>query len=93
MPIWRLMTSKISRINLSDLINLVLLTVFTYFLSVGRQLKPIADDYCNWSVSNNGPFDAALRMWKNWDGGFVNTYLNSLLVGMPLRLFGFKNGS
>ena len=32
-------------------------------------------------------------MFKHWDGGLFSTFLNVLLVGAPLRIFGFQSGS
>lgn len=55
-------------------------------------VRPIADDYCNFSLSKKGILHATKYQFQNWDGNIVSMASNAAIAGRPLNLFGFEHG-
>lgn len=53
-------------------------------LVVGRQLRPLADDYCLAMWAGDGLFGGMQTILRTWSGDAVIAFSNVLFVGLPL---------
>jgi hypothetical protein len=61
-----------------------LVSILAYTLWTSRLLRPIADDYVYGVISSEGLFQSVTYLWYNWSGAITDSFVGSLLVGLPL---------
>lgn len=80
-------------LTFSNALFVATLSSLVFYVSHFPLLKPIADDYCFWSISNNGPISGTIKWYQFWSGDIFSMFSTSTLVGSTLRIFGFSHGS
>lgn len=58
--------------------------VVVYVVFVGRQLRPLADDYCLARWAGHGLLGGVEMVHQTWSGDVVIAFSNLLFVGLPL---------
>jgi hypothetical protein len=61
-----------------------LISVVAYTFWTSRLLRPVADDYVYGVVASEGLVQSVTYFWYNWSGAVVDSFVGTLLVGLPL---------